>query len=137
MFRLTIVFFFFPYFYFNLIKHRTASFIIVFFFFFFFFFFRKDFLWFGYHYYYNIIIILFTKILLLLLSSSEMQRMFLTVSNFPVRRTGSKKAFYFIHNDIPKLSPPKYFDNSKNKFYSATFFFVQYLEDTYNGNLEC
>ena len=52
-----------------------------------------------------------------------MQRMFLTVSNFPVRRTGSKKALYFIHNDIPKLSPPKYFDNSKNKIYSATFFF--------------
>ena len=52
-----------------------------------------------------------------------MQKMFLTVSNFPVRRTGSKKALYFIINDTPKLSPPKYFDNSKNKIYSATFFF--------------
>ena len=52
-----------------------------------------------------------------------MQRMFLTVSNFPVRRTGSKKALYFIDNDTPKLSPPKYFDHSRNKIYSATFFF--------------
>ena len=52
-----------------------------------------------------------------------MQRMFLTVSNFPVRRTGSKKALYFIHNDTPKLSPPKYFDYSKNNIYSATYFF--------------
>ena len=55
------------------------------------------------------------KISLLLLSSSEMQRTFLTVSNFPRRETGSKKALYSIHNDTPKLSPPKYFDNSKKQ----------------------
>ena len=52
-----------------------------------------------------------------------MQRMFLTVSNFSVPETGSKKALFFIHNGTPKLSPPKYFDSSKNKIYSATFFF--------------
>ena len=56
-----------------------------------------------------------------------MQRVFLTVSNFPVRRTGSKKALYLIHNDTPKLSPPKYYDNNKNKIYSATFFFRSIL----------
>ena len=44
-----------------------------------------------------------------------MQRMFLTVSNFSVRETGSKKALFFIHNDTPKLSPPKYFDSSKKQ----------------------
>ena len=47
----------------------------------------------------------------------------LTVSNFSVRETGSKKALFFIHNDTPKLSPPKYFDSSKNRIYSAAFFF--------------
>ena len=44
-----------------------------------------------------------------------MQRMLLTVSNFSVRETGSKKALFFIHNDTPKLSPPKYFDSSKKQ----------------------
>ena len=44
-----------------------------------------------------------------------MQRMFLTVSNFSVRETGSKKALFFIHNDTPKISPPKYFDSSKKQ----------------------
>ena len=52
-----------------------------------------------------------------------MQRKFLTVSNFSVNETGSKKALFIIHNDTPKLSPPKYFDSSKNRIYSATFFF--------------
>ena len=79
---------FFPYIYFNLIKHRTASFIVF---------------------------VFFKKLSLLLLSSSEMQRMFLTVSNFPVPETGSKKALFFIHNDTPKLSLPKYFDSSKKQ----------------------
>ena len=67
-----------------------------------------------------------------------MQRMFLTVSYFPVRETGSKKALFFINNDTPKLSPPKYFDSSKKtKFIVQPSFFVQYLEDTYNGNMKC
>ena len=66
-----------------------------------------------------------------------MQRMFLTVSNFSVKETGSKKALFFIHNDTPKLSPPKYFDSSKKtEFIVQPSFFVQYLEDTYNGNLK-
>ena len=60
-----------------------------------------------------------------------MQRMFLAVSNSPVRGTGSKKALYFIHNDTPKLSPPKYFDHSKNKTYSATFPFCRAILGRY------
>ena len=60
-----------------------------------------------------------------------MQRMFLTVSNFPLRETGSKKALYFIHNDIPKLSPLKYFGNrKKTKFIMQPSSFVigRYLQ---------
>ena len=67
-----------------------------------------------------------------------MQRLFLTVSYFPVRETGSKKVLFFIHNDTPKLNTPKYFDSSKKaKFIVQPSFFVQYLEDTYNGILKC
>ena len=59
-----------------------------------------------------------------------MQRMLLTVSNFPVRETGSKKALYFIHNDTPKLSSSKVFliIVKKHKNYSATFFYRAILE---------
>ena len=67
-----------------------------------------------------------------------MQRMLLTVSYFPVRENECKKVLFFIHNDTPKLSPPKYFDSSeKTKFIVQPSFFVQYLENTYNGNLKC
>ena len=52
-----------------------------------------------------------------------MQIMFLTVPNFPVRETESKKALYFIHNNTPKLCPPSILKMVTNKIYSATFFF--------------
>ena len=61
-----------------------------------------------------------------------MQRMFLTVSNFSVRETGSKKALFFIHNDSPNLSPPKYFDSSKKQNVKCNLLFscntLRYLQ---------
>ena len=79
------------------------------------FFFRKDYLWLPLFILYNHNNNNIKKLSLFLLSSSEMQRMFLTVSNFPVRETGSKTALYFIHNDTRNQVTPKYFDDSKKK----------------------